>query len=94
MEQPLADGLVMSLTCMALLSQRNPTDHFDIIWSGIGIEQKSVWLRQSNTVPQGSGIMNKLLFRPLLSSHIGKYTCYLMMNNKSVASTSIIINGM
>ena len=94
MEQPLVDGLVMSLTCMALLSQTNSNVHFDIIWSGVGIREQSIWLYQSNTSLQGNGIVNKLVFRPLLASHAGMYTCHLLMNNESVASRSILVSGM
>ena len=96
MEQPLADGLVMSLTCMAFLShvKYDSFVHFDITWSGIGIDQHSVWLRQSNATQQGNKIVNKLVFRPLLASHAGEYTCYLVKNNTVVASRSITVSGM
>ena len=96
MEQPLADGLVMSLTCMAFLShiKHDSFVHFDITWSGIGIDQHSVWLRQSNATQQGNKIVNKLVFRPLLASHAGEYTCYLVKNNTVVASRSITVSGM
>lgn len=96
MEKPLADGLVMSLTCMTSFPQimHDPVIHFDITWSGRGIDQHSIWIRQSNTTLQGITITNKLLFRPLLPSHTGEYTCNLMKNNEVVASRSITVSGM
>ena len=96
MEKPLADGLVMSLTCMASLSQHthNSVSEFDITWKGFGIDQKSIWLRQSITTQQGNSIVNKLVFRPLLTSHTGEYICYLVKNNEVVASSSKTVSGM
>ena len=96
MEKPLADGVVMSLTCMAFLShiEHSSFVNFDINWSGIGIDQHSIWLRQSNTTQQGNRIVNKLVFHPLLASHAGEYTCYLVKNNTVVAARSITVSGM
>ena len=96
MEKPLADGLVMSLTCMAFLShiEHSSFVNLNINWSGIGIDQHSIWLRQSNTTQQGNRIFNKLVFHPLLASHAGEYTCYLVKNNTVVAARSITVSGM
>ena len=94
MEQPLVDGLVMSLTCMASPFQINSAAHFDITWSGVGIGQQSIWLHQAHSSIQGNVIKKKLVFRPLLASHAGKYACYLMMNKEVVASRSIVVSGM
>ena len=96
MEQPLPDGLVMSITCMASLSRHtnNSVNEFDITWKGIGLDQKSIWLRQSITTQQGNSIVNKLVFRPLLASHAGEYICYLVKKNEVVTSRSITVSGM
>ena len=95
MERPLADGLVMSLTCTASLSRltHNLMSGFDITWSGIGIDQKSMWLHRSNTTRHGNSVANKLVFRPLLTSHAGEYICYLVKNNEVVDSKSITVSG-
>ena len=75
---PLVDGINMKLTCIA--ERKYSFIKFVAIkWTG----KKSIWVKQSQVTKQGDSIKVDLLFSPWLESHVGVYTCQLVMEDKN-----------
>jgi len=92
MEQPLVDGFVLTLTCVAMLP--TPSADTNMKWSGGSLDQHSIWLHQPRVTKQSRlTITRKLTFRPLLSRHAGNYTCHLHLNDLVITKT-INVPGM
>ena len=92
MEEPWIDGLRMNITCVAVgYSVRE----IYLIWEGVGITQKSLWVIESPSTQMGNEVTKSLAFVPLLAGQAGKYTCRLVTKaNKLLMSKSIEISGM
>jgi len=97
MESSLTDGYKMCLTCVASISSNKLTNYVaDMKWSGVGLQQQSLWVHQYHTKIQDDRIERKLLFNPWLDSHAGEYTCHLVIKNNSILTVkkSIMVRGM
>ena len=92
MDVPWIDGLRMNITCTA---KGYSVSEVDLVWEGIGITQKSLWVIESPTTQKGSDVIRNLAFAPLLAGQAGTYTCRLVTKtNKILMSRSTEISGM
>jgi len=92
MDEPWIDGLRMNITCIAKGYQVTGNN---LVWEGVGIAQKSLWVVESPTTQRGDSITKNLAFVPLLAGQAGKYTCHLVTKtNELLISKSIEISGM
>ena len=92
MDEPWIDGLRINITCVA---NGYSVSEIDLIWEGVGIEQKSLWIVQSPSVQRGNDVVKNLAFIPLLAEQAGRYVCRLVTKtHKTLTSKSIEISGM
>ena len=92
MDEPWIDGLRMNIDCIA---KGYKVTGIDLVWEGVGIAQKSLWVTESPSVQKGDSIVKNLAFIPLLTGQAGKYTCRLVTRtNELLMSKSIEISGM
>lgn len=92
MDAPWIDGLRLNITCIA---KGYSISEVDLVWEGVGIAQKSLWVIESPTMQKGNEVMKNLAFIPLLAGQAGKYVCHLVTKTKeTLVSKSIEISGM